>query len=138
MANRYEQAELLVALWKLGCDNEPIPTSHGILDRALESCLSSLPESLRLGLTFGKTSVGLRCYELPNILLAAQEAMLTSEPNPTYRASIVTIDENRARQIVVSFGLSTSDAKRIGEELRSQVSSVRAEFAGNSEDLEPA
>jgi len=64
--------------------------------------------------------------------------MLTSEPNPTYRASIVTIDENRARQIVVSFGLSTSDAKRIGEELRSQVSSVRAEFAGNSEDLEPA
>jgi len=48
MANRYEQAELLVALWKLGCDNEPIPTSHGILDRALESCLSSLPESLRL------------------------------------------------------------------------------------------
>lgn len=138
MANRYEQAELLVALWKLGAGDERIPTSHGILDRALNSCLSKLPEPLKRGLTFGKTSVGLRCYQLPNILLAAQEAMLTSEPNPTYQASLVSIDESRARQIVVSSGLSTSDAKRIGEELRSQVSSVRAEFAGRCEEFEPA
>lgn len=35
MASRYDQAEVLTALWKLGAaDNALLPTSHGILDRA--------------------------------------------------------------------------------------------------------
>lgn len=80
MANRYVAAELLTALWKLGAGNERLPTSHGILDRALKQVLSELPTELTDDLTFGVTGVGLRCYELPDILLAAQEAMLTSEP----------------------------------------------------------
>lgn len=126
MASRYVKAELLAALWKLGADDdELIPTSHGLLDRALKECLSDLPEPLREGLTFGVTGVGLRCYQLPDILLAAQEAMLTSEPNPTYLTSIVTIDHSRARQIAVSYGMSTDEAKAIGNRLRSAVDSVR-------------
>src|SRR5450432_1000869 len=129
MAKRYVKAELLAALWKLGANEERLPTSHGILDRALKKCLPELPEQLRVGLTFGVTGVGLRCYELPDILLAAQEAMLTSEPNPTYLSSIVTIDQSRARQIVVSYGMSTSQAKSIGERLRLEVSSIRMGLA---------
>lgn len=125
MAGRYERAELLAALWKLGAGNERIPTSHGILDRALQLSLEVLPAALKDGLTFGVTGVGLRCYELPEILLAAQEAMLTSEPNPTYLSSIVTIDEDRARQIVVSHGLSSAEARHIGEALRGNVRAIK-------------
>src|SRR5262245_26614737 len=79
MVSRYDQAEVLAALWKLGAqENDLLPTSHGILDRALRDCLEELPEALRTGLSFGITGVGLRCYELPDILLAAQEALLTT------------------------------------------------------------
>jgi len=54
MAGRYERAELLAALWRLGAgDEDRIPTSHGILDRALKECLASLPDVLRNGLSFG-------------------------------------------------------------------------------------
>ena len=129
MASRYMKAELLAALWKLGANEERIPTSHGILDRALKECLSDLPGPLKEGLTFGMTGVGLRCYQLPDILLAAQEAMLTSEPNPTYLSSIVAIDQSRAKQIAVSYGMSTNQARVIGDKLRSVVHSVRQRLA---------
>lgn len=123
--NRYDQAELLTALWKIGAVDEPLPTSHGILDRALKECGDDLPAELRGVLTFGVTSVGLRCYELPGILLAAQEALLTSEPNPTYLCSIVTLDRDIARQIVLSHDLSTAKAAEIGQRLLAAVERIR-------------
>jgi hypothetical protein len=129
MSSRFEQAEILASLWKLGAGENCLPTSHGILDRALKNCLSELPDPLRTGLTFGVTGVGLRCYELPDILLAAQEALLTSEPNPTYLSSVVTLDEDGARQIVLSHGLSTQDARKIGQELKASVDRVRSELS---------
>jgi len=55
MSGRYTKAELLTALWKLSTDDERIPTSHGILDRALRDCHDSLPEALKNGLSFGVT-----------------------------------------------------------------------------------
>jgi hypothetical protein len=125
MVGRYEKAELLAALWKFGAGDGRMPTSHGILDRALKQCQEVLPKPLKDGLTFGVTGVGLRCYELPEILLAAQEAMLTSEPNPTYLSSIVTIDVSRARQIAVSYGLSSLDASRIGATLHNAVKAIK-------------
>lgn len=130
MAGRYEKAELLAALWRLGEGNEDrIPTSHGILDRALKECLASLPGELRDGLSFGVTTVGLRCYELPDILLAAQEAEFTTEPNPTYLSSMVNLDETAARQIAVAHGLSTANAREIGGLLKRSVSSMRRRSA---------
>jgi hypothetical protein len=129
MIGRYEQAEVLTALWKLGTvdDDDMLPTSHGILDRALKECLEELPEPLRAGLSFGVTGVGLRCYELPDILLAAQEALLTTEPNPTYLSSMVTLDDDGARQIVLLHGLSTTRARDIGRHLKASVDRIRRE-----------
>ena len=135
MTSRYDQAELLAALWKLGSDSEKLlPTSHGILDRALESCQTALPALLKDSLSFGVTSVGLRCYELPAILLAAQEAMLTSEPNPTYLSTIVTLDTSAARQIVVGHGLSSRQAKEIGQQLHAAVQQVSEKHAQSGPD----
>ena len=128
MENRYNIAELLTALWKLGADGDLMPTSHGILDRALQAVFDDLPEEMRQSLTFGVTSVGLRCYELPSILLAAQETMLTSEPNPTYLSTIVTLDEDIARQIAVSHNVSTDKARSIGQSLKAAVDRVRQEL----------
>lgn len=129
MANRYERAELLTAIWKLGAQEERMPTSHGILDRALSEEFDRLPHELAEGLTFSVTGVGLRCLELPDILLAAQEAMLTSEPNPTYLSTIVTLDSEEARQTVLSYDLSTAEAAAIGGRLREAVLRARAPAA---------
>ncbi|ARM91054.1 hypothetical protein RHEC894_PC00019 (plasmid) [Rhizobium sp. CIAT894] len=126
MSTRFENAELLAALWLLGAEGERLPTSHGILDKALKECMAVLPSALSASLSFGVTGVGLRCYELPDILLAAQEALLTTEPNPTYLSSLVTLDEDSARQIVLSYGLSTSKAREIGESLLASVKRTRA------------
>lgn len=128
--SKYDHAELLASLWKLGSETERrMPTSHGILDRALESIREGLPQQLKDSLSFGVTGVGLRCFELPEILLAAQEAMLTSEPNPTYLSTTVTLNDSAARQIVLSHGISTSTARQIGRILHEAVEKVAREQA---------
>jgi hypothetical protein len=134
MADRIEIAELLTALWRLGAPGERMPTSHGILDRALHSVWDRLPPQLREALTFSNTSVGLRCLELPAILLSAQEALLTSEPNPTYLSTDVILEEDAARQIVVGASIPTRDARAIGVALHEAVESIRTEIGT---DLEP-
>jgi hypothetical protein len=120
----YERAELLAALWKLGAPDQLLPTSHGILDKALSETFEVLPHELQDGLTFRVSSVGLRSYELPDILLAAQEALLTSEPNPTYLKTVVTLDEDSARQIVLGYGISTAEARKIGGRIAEAVSKI--------------
>lgn len=126
MVNSYERAELLTAIWKLGAGGSLMPTSHGILDRAMSDRRDDLPDALMDELTFSVTGVGLRCLELPDILLAAQDAMLTSEPNPTYLSTVVTVDEEEARQTVLAYGLSTSRARELGAALLASVQRIRA------------
>ncbi|MEP4194242.1 MAG: hypothetical protein ABJL99_01255 [Aliishimia sp.] len=126
MTGRYDQAEILVALWKLGAKSEMMPTSHGILDRALAAISDQLPEELST-LTFGKTGVGLRSFELPDILLAAQEAMLTSEPNPTYLSTLITLTDDQAAEIAIEHGLSVQNARKLGSELRAKVDELKVE-----------
>ncbi len=132
-ASRYDRAELLTALWRLGAADELLPTSHGILDKALKERLTDLPPTLAQGLSFSLTGVGLRCFELPDILLAAQEALLTTEPNPTYLSSMVTLDAAAARRIVLSHGVSTEDARSIGRRLLESVRDIRARWPVDAE-----
>jgi len=117
-AGRYGQAELLVALWKLGSQEPMLPTSHGILDRALNAMKEKLPPELG-SLSFSPTSIGLRCYELPDILLAAQEAMLISD-----LSALVTISEDVAKEIVLSHGVDIDEAIRVGSELSEEATSL--------------
>jgi hypothetical protein len=126
MVGRYDQAEVLAALWKLGAGDEMMPTSHGILDRALEALQQNLPTELG-ELTFSTTGVGRRSYELPDILLAAQEAMLTSEPNPTYLSTLVTISPEEAKEIAVMHGLGIRKATELGKQLLEQVAALKCD-----------
>ncbi len=133
--SRYDHAELLAAMWLLGAGDKGLPTSHGILDRALREVYDDLPAELRDGLSFGVTGVGLRCYELPTILLTAQEALLTTEPNPRYKESLVTIDKDAARQIAIEHGLSSAEAKSVGTKLAEAVDKIAHQISKSPQEV---
>lgn len=135
MVNRYERAELLTALWKLGAEDTPMPTSHGILDRALKARQPELPSDVFGDLAFSVTGVGLRCLDLPDILLAAQEALLTSEPNPTYVETRVTLDLQQAREIALGHDLTLADAQKIGRALREEVDRLKRDEPDSREPI---
>jgi len=133
IAGRYDKAELLVALWKLGAPpNERLPTFQGILDCALQKVRDTLPLSLS-SFTFSATGVGLRCYELPDILLAAQEAMLTSASDLAYLSTSVTISREEAEEIVLNHEVDIADAERIGGALFAETARLKSELTKRSD-----
>lgn len=119
MREIYEFAEFLSSAWRLANKDERIPTSHGVLDQALYEMKEKLPGNFRDLLTFGNTRVGFRCYELPDILYAAQANLLTSEPNPTYLTTAVQIDDTVASMLLrrrrVDANQATAFAKELSE-----------------------
>lgn len=117
----YDVAEFVVASWRLANGDQRIPTSHGILDRALHELVrsgSDIPDWVRDRLTFVDTRVGLRCLELPEILDSAQENGLTSEPNPTYVTTAIRVDNLICRRMLRDLGVSEASARRWGERIR--------------------
>lgn len=117
MREIYEFAEFLASAWRLANRDERIPTSHGVLDQALFEMREKLPENFRDLLTFGNTRVGFRCYELPDVLYAAQANLLTSEPNPTYLTTSVQIDDTVARMLLRRRSVNTTEAVSFAKEL---------------------
>jgi len=127
MIETYNLAELIVASWKLANGNERIPTSHGILDRALRDLIDQAPDIpswVREGLTFAYTRVGLLCLELPEILDRAQESFLTSEPNPTYVSTAVKVDELVSRRMLRDLGIGPEQARTWGRRLKAVADDV--------------
>jgi hypothetical protein len=116
----YDVAELVVASWKLANGGERMPTSHGILDRALNELVTDpeLPKWVGNSLTFADTRVGLRCLELPEILDSAQENGLTSEPNPTYVTTAIKIDDLICRRMLRDLEISEDAARRWGARIK--------------------
>jgi hypothetical protein len=117
MRLQYELANYLVATWRIARPKEKLPTSHGVLDRALEKAQPAMPERFRSALTFVETPIGRLCNELPDILRAAQESYLTSEPNPTYRTAEVKIDAAAALGLLDDLEIDLDDGKAFGSEL---------------------
>ncbi len=121
MRSQYELANYLVATWRIARPGEKLPTSHGVLDRALEKVQPMLPERFRSTLTFIETPIGRLCRELPDILRAAQESYLTSEPNPTYRTAEVKIDTAAALDLLDDLSIEIDDGKEFGVALARNV-----------------
>lgn len=137
----YDVAELVVASWKLANGAERMPTSHGILDNALRDLLKDEPDVpawVRDTLTFADTRVGLRCLELPELLDAAQENGLTSEPNPTYVTTAIKVDELLCRRMLRDLGVSEDSARRWGDRIRKTAEALSREDAARPVLIEAA
>ena len=129
MRVHYELAEFLVAAWRLTRPGERLPTSHGVLDRALAQSLDEMPPRLAEALTFVETPVGRLCEDVPDILRAAQESYLTSEPNPTYKTSEVKVSIEEAEELLRDLDVGVAEARKFGEALSAAMESEILEVA---------
>lgn len=136
----HEIADVLIASWILSGDGQQgevtrIPTSHGLLDRALKKTVerNALPDWVKSNLHFVDSRTGLLCVELDSILNMAQRVNLTSAPNPTYRCAEVQVGASVARQLLRDLNISVEAGKEWGKILRAEVATALADFGQTSE-----
>jgi hypothetical protein len=125
MVNLKRIADILVASWTLANGNESLPTGEGVLDRALKRAVDAgnFPDDLRNSLHFVPTSVGLRCAELRAILIWAQAAQQTSDPNPSYKITNLKASRNVALGLAHNSGIGEAEAQKWGRALTDAVES---------------
>lgn len=130
MKDVLEIAELLVAAWVLGAHDPQrpgaIPTSHGVLDRALKMAVQDGAFSeWGQRLHFADSRVGLQCVELPEVLTCAQRAEFTTAPNPSYRQTDVRVGPSVARRILARRRIDASAATEWGRKLHEAVTHAK-------------
>ena len=132
MNELHQLAQLIVSCWRISGDQGRIPTSHGMLDRALKSVVDSggFPVWAKDRLTFVDSRIGLQCVELPGILEWAQRAQLTSAPNPSYETTEVQVSNRVATKLLRDMSVSTDDADAWGKMLREATEDAKSAFAG--------
>jgi hypothetical protein len=135
-----ELSQLIVSCWLMATD-DPIPTSHGILDRALYDVCNKggLPEWARRHLHFADSRVGLQCVELPAVLDRAQKAQLTTAPNPSYSVTEARISQEMARRVLRKLNVCEADAAEWGRwllEAVTRASDEAASFGTHQSSLE--
>ena len=123
-------AQLLILSWRLGSDDLRIPTSYGLLDRALRIAIerNAFPKWVHNELHFVDSRVGLQCVELPSILEWAQRAHLTVTPNPSYQFTDIQVSKKVANRLLDSLGITADDAAKWGKILREALSSAEEEM----------
>lgn len=125
-------AQLIVSSWRLGNQDSRIPTSCGILDRALKIAIErkAFPDWVHNELHFVDSRIGLQCIELPSILEWAQRAQLTAAPNPSYQYTDVQVSNKVAKRLIDSLGESASDAESWGKLLQEAITSAEEDIKG--------
>lgn len=124
MNQLHKVAQFLISSWSLGAEGQrEIPTSNGVLDRALKSAYDSgaLPAWVRDEIHFTDSRIGLQCVELPAILDWAQAAELTSAPNPSYRFAELKVSPRVARALLRKLKVSEQDATALGRVLKESI-----------------
>ncbi len=118
----YDVAQLIVSSWVLASKQEGLPTSHGVLDRALRVAheSGSIPGWADQELHFTDSRTGLRCIELPAILEWAQNSELTNAPNPSYKTAHVKVSDRVARAILRALEVPDEQAAELGRVLVEQ------------------
>jgi hypothetical protein len=132
MSRVHDVAQLLVSCWVLSGDDRSIPTSHGLLDRALKSLADeeAFPDWMRRELHFVDSRIGLQCVELLSVLEWAQRSELTIAPNPSYESTHIQVGARVARQLIRRLGVEETEAVTWGRGLRLAVEQAK-------EQLEP-
>ncbi len=129
MRHPLDTIEVLITSWILGGggDRDRIPTSHGVLDRALRAAIErgAFPPWVHDELNFVDSRIGLQCVELPALLNWAQRAQLTTAPNPTYHWTQVQISRGAALKILPELDVSEEEAMKWGRILREAADAER-------------
>lgn len=127
MSDLHDVMEVLVASWLLsgddgGDDAMAMPTSHGVLDRALNAVLEKGAYlRWRDAVHFVDSRIGMQCLELPQILTLAQRSELTAAPNPSYQTARIKVSPVVAARLLDRLGVSVEDARQWGKQLRQEV-----------------
>ncbi len=126
MTHTHRLAQLVTAAWRLSGESSRIPTSHGLLDRALKQTAEghAFPKWAEDRLHFVDSRIGLQCVELPSILEWAQRSQLTSAPNPSYETTEIQISDRVARHLLVGLGVTEAEAQSLGFQLRKAISQI--------------
>jgi len=138
MNDFHRLAQFITCCWRLGeAGSDRIPTSHGILDSAIQQVLaeSTVPSWVVNGLTFVDSRIGLQCIELPSILEWAQRAQLTSAPNPSYETTEVQVSQRLAAKLLASLGVDEDTAKEVGNRLKKYTDESRAALVSSNHAL---
>jgi hypothetical protein len=132
MSDVHQLAQLITACWRVSGQSSRIPTSHGLLDRAVKSAkeMGAFPEWARSRLHFVDSRIGLQCVEVPGILEWAQRSQLTSAPNPSYETTEVQISDRVAHHLLRELGIQEADAKQWGTMLRTAIQEAEEQLAG--------
>ena len=123
----HDVADVLISSWVVCGAGKKIPTSHGLLDRALKKALDrgALPEWARNKLHFVDSRIGLQCVELASILEMAQRVNLTAAPNPSYRSTEIQVSETVAKRLLRKLGVTTDDAIEWGDIIKREVETAK-------------
>jgi hypothetical protein len=123
MANLKQIADVLIGSWTVANEGAPLPTGQGVLDRALKRVIDqgNFPEYVRKALHFVPTTVGVRCAELRAILVWAQAAEQTSDPNPSYMVTKPKGSHEAALGLLYDVDIDEEDARRWGQALAEAV-----------------
>jgi hypothetical protein len=129
MDRLHDVARLLISSLALASAEESrqIPTSHGILDRAIKDAYNLFPEWAQMEIHIADSRVGWQCVELPAILGWAQAAELTSAPNPYYRVTELQVSQRVAQILLKRLEVPEDDAKLLGKAMMASIKSQEEE-----------
>jgi hypothetical protein len=127
MDRLHDVARLLISSLVLAGDEnvKRIPTSHGLLDKAIHDSLQQFPTWAREQIHMADSRIGLQCVELPEILGWAQASELTSAPNPYYREMELNASPYVAKVLLKRLGIDEADARRLGEGILRSISASK-------------
>ncbi len=132
MNDIHRLAQLIVSCWRMSGPIARIPTSNGLLDRAMKAVWDSggFPEWAHERLHFADSRIGLQCVELPSILEWAQRSQLTSAPNPSYETTDVQISDRVAQRLLNELQITVAQGKELGISLRAAMEQAKAALVG--------
>jgi hypothetical protein len=141
MNRLHDVAQLIVSCWTMAGkdkdDDNLIPTSHSMLDRALKDLAErgALATWALEEIHFVDSRIGLQCIELPMILDWAQKAELTSAPNPSYQVTQVQIRKPTAKKLLWRLGVAEEQASAWGKALRDTMERLKAQGLADPAEL---
>ncbi len=120
--------QLIYACWlaadgSTGRSTEALPTAQGVMDYTLKDLKDDplFPDWARKALHFSVRDSGLTCLELSEIRLYANRLGVTSDPNPSYVRTTMTVNGKMAPLFSRLAEIDTEAAEKLGKKMRTKV-----------------